>query len=174
MPRLMNELIGTRFKVVTGFAGPTSAQLALERGEVEGIVKPWSSIKVGSADWLREKKINLIVQHTRERHRELPHVPAIIDLGRDETQRQIFALYAGGAALGTALLAPPGIPEPTVTALRRAFDQAMRDQALLEDVRKSGVDIDPLSGAELQKVVEATFVIAPDVLERARAFAPRQ
>jgi tripartite-type tricarboxylate transporter receptor subunit TctC len=92
MPRLMNELIGTRFKVVTGFAGPTSAQLALERGEVEGIVKPWSSIKVGSADWLREGKINLIVQYTRERHRELPQVPSIVDLGQDETQRQIFAL----------------------------------------------------------------------------------
>src|SRR5262249_20393581 len=70
MPRLMNELIGTKFKVVTGFAGPTSAQLALERGEVEGIVKPWSSIKIGNADWLRAGKISLIVQYTHERHRE--------------------------------------------------------------------------------------------------------
>jgi tripartite-type tricarboxylate transporter receptor subunit TctC len=65
MPRLMNELIGTRFKVVTGFQGPTSAQLALERGEVEAIVKPWSSIKVSNADWLREKKIYLIVARRR-------------------------------------------------------------------------------------------------------------
>ncbi len=174
MPRLMNELIGTRFKVVTGFAGPTSAQLALERGEVEGIVKPWSSIKVGNADWLRDSKINLIVQYTRERHRELPHVPAIVDLGQDETQRQIFALYAGGAALGTALLAPPGLPERTVAVLRRAFEQAMHDPALIEEVGRSGVDIDPLSGAELAKVVDATFMIAPDVLERARKFSPQQ
>src|SRR5262245_10035878 len=119
MPRLMNELIGTRFKVVTGFAGPTSAQLALERGEVEGIVKPWSSIKVGSADWLREGKINLIVQHTRERHRELQHVPAIVDLAQDDQQRQIFALFASGAALGTALLAPPDVAEATAAALRK-------------------------------------------------------
>src|SRR5215470_14992912 len=174
MPRLMNELIGTRFKVVTGFAGPTSAQLALERGEVEGIVKPWSSIKVGSADWLRDGKINLIVQYTRERHRELPQVPPIVDLGRDETQRQIFALYAGGAALGTALLAPPGLPERTLTLLRQGFAQAMRDPALIEEVGKSGVDIDPLSGAELEQVVDATFRIAPDVLERARKLSPQQ
>src|SRR5262247_899032 len=174
MPRLMNELIGTRFKVVSGFAGPTSAQLALERGEVEGIVKPWSSIKVGSADWLRERKINLMVQYTRERHRELPHVPAIVDLGQDETQKQIFALYAGGAALGTALTAPPGIASSTVAALRRAFDRTMQDPALLEEVGKSGVDIDPLAGAELQKVVDATFVIAPDVLDRARKLSPPQ
>jgi hypothetical protein len=173
MPRLMNELIGTRFKVVTAL-GPTSAQLALERGEVEGIVKPWSSIKVGNADWLRDGKINLIVQYTRERHRELPQVPAIVDLGQDETQRQIFALYAGGAALGTALLAPPGVPERTLMLLRQGFAQAMRDPALIEEVGKSGVDIDPLPGAELQKVVEATFVIAPDVLDRARKLSPQQ
>ena len=174
MPRLMNELIGTKFKVVTGFAGPTSAQLALERGEVEGIVKPWSSIKAGNADWLRAGKINLIVQYTRERHRELPNVPAIVDLGEDETQKQIFALYAGGAALGTAVLAPPGLPERTLMLLRRAFDEAMRDPALIEEVGKSGVDIDPLPGAELTKVVEATFIIAPEVLERARRFSPQQ
>jgi tripartite-type tricarboxylate transporter receptor subunit TctC len=168
MPRLMNELIGTRFKVVTGFAGPTSAQLALERGEVEGIVKPWSSIKVGNADLLRDKKINLIVQYTRERHRELQHVPTIVDLGQDEPQRQIFALFAGGAALGTSLLAPPGVPDGTVATLRKAFDLTMRDAALLDEVRKSGVDIDPLAGADLQKVVDGTFDISPQVLERAR------
>src|SRR5262245_18558868 len=174
MPRLTNDLIGTRFKVVTGFAGPTSAQLALGRGEVEGIVKPWSSIKVGNADWPREKKINLIVQHTRERHRELQDVPTIVDLGQDESQRQIFALFAGGAALGTSLLAPPRLPSATVMALRSAFQQAMRDPALIEEVRKSGVDIDPLSGAELHKVVESTFVIAPEVLERARKLSLQQ
>src|SRR5882672_11531332 len=127
MPRLMNELIGTKDKVVIGFQGPTSAQLAFERGEVDGIVKPWSSIKTSTPEWLRDKKIHLIVQHTRTRHRELPDVPAIVDLGQDETQRQIFGLYAGGAALGTALLAPPGLPERTASVLRAAFDQAMRD-----------------------------------------------
>ncbi len=168
MPRLMNELIGTKFKVVTGFAGPASAQLALERGEVEAIVKPWSSIKVGTADWLRDKKIFLIVQYTRERHRELAGVPAVVDLAQDDQQRQIFALFAGGAALGTALLAPPGLSEGTLAVLRRGFDAAMRDPALLDEVRKSGVDIDPLAGAQLAKVVEGTFAIRADVLERAR------
>jgi tripartite-type tricarboxylate transporter receptor subunit TctC len=168
MPRLMNELIGTKFKVVTGFAGPTSAQLALERGEVEGIVKPWSSIKVGNADWLRDKKIFLIVQYTRERHPELADVPAVVDLAQDEQQRQIFTLFSGGAALGTALVAPPGLPDSTRAALREAFDAAMHDQGLLDEVRRSGVDIDPLSGTEIAKVVERTFVIDPDVLERAR------
>jgi tripartite-type tricarboxylate transporter receptor subunit TctC len=159
--------------VVTGFQGPTSAQLAFERGEVEGIVKPWSSIKTSTPEWLRDKKINLIVQHTRVRHPELPDVPTIVDLGQDEAQRQIFALFAGGAALGTALLAPPGVPDGVVAALRKAFDQAMRDPALLDEVRKSNIDIDPLSGADLQAVIDSTFGIAPDVLERARKLSPQ-
>jgi tripartite-type tricarboxylate transporter receptor subunit TctC len=173
-PRLMNDLIGTKFKVVTGFQGPTSAQLALERGEVEAIVKPWSSIKVGNADLLRDHRIDLIVQYTRVRHRELPDVPAVVDLGQNETQRQIFALFAGGSALGTSVLAPPGLPEATAAALRKAFDAAMRDPALLDEVKRTGVDIDPLSGTELQKVVEETFVIRPEVLDQARKLSPQQ
>jgi tripartite-type tricarboxylate transporter receptor subunit TctC len=174
MPRLMNELIGTRFKVVAGFAGPTSAQLALERGEVEGIVKPWSSIKTTTPDWLREGKINLIVQYTRERHPELPDVPTLVDLGRDDIQRQIFSLFVGGAALGTALVAPPGVPPAATAVLRKGFDETIRDPALLDEIRRSGVDIDPLSGAALAKVVDSTFVIDAGVLERARKLGPQQ
>jgi tripartite-type tricarboxylate transporter receptor subunit TctC len=174
MPRVMNELIGTKFKVVAGFQGPTSAQLALERGEVEGIVKPWSGIKSSTPEWLRDKKINLIVQYTRERHPELPDVPAIVDLAQDDSQRQLFALFAGGAALGTALVAPPGVAQPIVSVLRKAFEQTMADPAFLDEVRRSRIDIDPLPGEALQKVVETTFVIDPDVLARARKLSVGQ
>jgi len=108
------------------------------------------------------------VQHTQTHHPELLDVPAIVDLAKDEEQRQIFALLSGGAALGTALLAPPGLTERMAAALRTAFDAAMRDPALLDEVRRSNTDIDPLSGGELSKVVERTFNIEAGVLERAR------
>jgi tripartite-type tricarboxylate transporter receptor subunit TctC len=172
-PRLMNELIGTRFKVVQGFQGPTSAQLALERGEVEAIVKPWSSIKTSTPEWLRDKKIYLLVQYTQQRHRELADVPAVVDLARDDTQRQIFSLFAGGSALGTAMLAPPGVPPATIAVLRRAFDETMRDAALIDEVSKSAVDIDPLPGDEVGKIVDRTFDIRPDVLDQARKLSPQ-
>ena len=172
-PRLMNELIGTRFKVVQGFQGPTSAQLALERGEVEAIVKPWSSIKSSTPDWLRDKKIYLLVQYTRQRHRELPDVPAVVDLAQDDAQRQIFALFSAGSALGTSMLAPPGLTPATVAMLRQAFVETMRDPALVEEVRRSAVDIDPLPGDEVLKIVGSTFDIGPDVLERARKLSPQ-
>ena len=168
MRRLMNELVGTKYKIVIGFQGPTSAQLAFERGEVDAIVKPWSSIKSGTPEWLRDKKIHLLVQFTQARHRELQDVPAIVDLARDEEQRQILALFAGGSPLGTALLAPPGVPDAMATTLRRGFDAAMRDPALLAEVRKAQADIDPLPGEELQKVVAGTFAVPPAVLERAQ------
>ena len=171
MRRLMNELVGTKYKVVTGFQGPTSAQLAFERGEVDAIVKPWASIKSGTADWLRDKKIFLLVQFTRERHRELKEVPAIVDLARDGEQRAILSLFAGGAPLGTALVAPPGLPQPVATALRRGFDAAMRDPALLAEVAKARVDVEPLSGEKLQTVVADTFAIEPAVLARAQALS---
>lgn len=173
MRRLMNELVGTRYKVVTGFRGPTSAQLAFERGEVDAIVKPWSSIKSGSAEWLREGKIHLLVQFTQARHRELKHVPAIVDLAKDAEQRQILALFAGGSPLGTALTAPPGVPDTAAAALRRAFDATMRDPALLAEVAKARVDIEPLPGEALQKVVAGTFTVAPAVLARARDLSRR-
>jgi tripartite-type tricarboxylate transporter receptor subunit TctC len=168
MRRLMNELVGTRYKIVTGFQGPTSAQLAFERGEVDAIVKPWSSIKSGTPEWLRDKKIHLLVQFTQERHRELLDIPSIVDLSRDDEQRQILGLFAGGAPLGTALLAPPGVPDAVATALRRAFDVTMRDPALLAEVAKARVDIEPITGEQLQNVVAATFNIRADVLARAR------
>jgi tripartite-type tricarboxylate transporter receptor subunit TctC len=169
--RLMNELIGTKYKVVTGFRGPTSAQLALERGEVHAIVKPWASIKSGSAELLREKKIYLLVQFTRERHRELKHVPAVVDLATDKEKREILALFAGGSPIGTSLVAPPGIPKHVVAALRRAFAATVRDPAFLADVKKSRVDTDPLSGEELQKVVAGTFAVEPAVLKRAQTLS---
>jgi tripartite-type tricarboxylate transporter receptor subunit TctC len=171
-PRVMNELIGTKFKVVQGFQGPTSAQLALERGEVEAIVKPWSSIKTSTPEWIRDKKIFLIVQYTRERHHELQDVPAVVELGQTETQRQILALFAGGAALGTAVVAPPGLPDAITAALRAAFDATLRDPALLEEVSKAGVDIDPMPGEALQRVVAGTFEIGRDVIEQARRLSP--
>ena len=86
-------------------------------------------------------------------------MPAIVDLAKDDEQRQILSLFAGGSPLGTALLAPPGVPEAIATALRRGFDATMRDPALLAEVKKAQADVEPLSGEELQKVVAGTFAV---------------
>jgi tripartite-type tricarboxylate transporter receptor subunit TctC len=170
-PRLMNNLIGTHFKIVTGYQGPASAQLALERGEVEAIVKPWSAIKAETPDWLRDKKIFMVVQYVTQRHPELQDTPAIVELAQNDEQRQIFALFASGGSLGTSVLAPPNLSPAVAQTLRKAFDDTMNDPALREEASKAAIDLDPLPGEQLQKVAAEIFSIPASVVERAKAIS---
>lgn len=167
-PRLMNALIGTHFKVVIGYQGPTSAQLALTRGEVEAIVKPWSAIKVENADLLRAHKLFPILQYVTERNPELPDTPCVVDLGRTPEQRQIFSLFASGGSLGTSVLAPPKLSPAVTEVLRKAFTDTINDPGLRDEAKKAKIDIDPLPGDQLQKIAGEIFSIPPEVVERAK------
>jgi tripartite-type tricarboxylate transporter receptor subunit TctC len=173
-PRLMNALIGTKFKIVPGYEGANSATLALERGEVEAIVRPWAVIKSTSQEWLAQRKITLLVQYAVTRHPDLPQVPAIADLAESAEQRQIFTLYASGSDIGRSLMAPPGLPPATLAVLRRAILDTMADPALLQEAAQAKIDLDPLAGEALQHIAEASFAVAPELIDRAkRATEPR-
>jgi tripartite-type tricarboxylate transporter receptor subunit TctC len=167
-PRLMNALIGTRFKIVPGYEGANSAVMALERGEIEAMVRPWAAIKATSQKWLSEGKISLLVQYTVGRHPDLPNVPAVVDLAETPEQRQIFTLYASGGDIGRSLAAPPGLTAELVDLLRSSFMATMKDAALLQEAEKANVDLDPLDGVALQKIVDSTFDVSPDTLARAK------
>lgn len=169
-PRLLNDILGTKFKVVSGYTGVSMAALAMERGEVQGMVRPWAIIKTARPEWLREKKINLLVQYGGKRHPEIQDVPAVVDLAENDTQRQIFALYASGSDIGRSIVAPPDIPPDVLQALRTAFDATMKDPALLEEARKADLDLDPLSGGELQSAVARAAAVSPQVIEAARKY----
>jgi tripartite-type tricarboxylate transporter receptor subunit TctC len=167
-PRLMNNLIKTRFRIVSGYRGPTSAQLALERGEVEAIVKPWSAIKVENAQLLRENKLFPILQYVTERNRELPKTPAVVELAETAEQRQIFTLFASGGSVGTSVLAPPGLSDDVARTLRTAFAAVMQDPAFQEEAKKTNIDTDPLPGEVLQKSVAEIFSIPASVVKHAK------
>lgn len=169
-PRLLNDTIGTKFKVVSGYSGASMAALAMERGEVQGVVRPWSVTKTMRPEWLRDKKINLIVQYAGKRHPELKDVPAVVELAENESQRKIFALYASGSDIGRAIVAPPGLASDVVQALRLAFDETMKDPAFLADLKTSTLDFDRLDGSELQSVVQRDAEAPPDVLNAARKY----
>ena len=160
-PRILNAMFGMKFKVVAGYEGVNMVSLAMERGEVQGMVRPWSVIKTVRPEWLREKKINLIVQYALARHPEIADVPAVVELAQNDEQRQILGLYASGSDIGRSSVAPPGVPAETVATLRAAFIATMQDPALLADVAKGGIDIDPLSGDRLQEIAARTVDIAP-------------
>ena len=170
-PRLLNETIGTKFKVVTGYPGPQSAELALERGEVAAIVKPWSSLKATQAARLKSGEIVPIMQYTRERHRELPDTPAVVEAARDPEEGELFGLFASGGALGTSVSAPPGLDAAMVGMWRAAVAETLASPELRADAAAANIDLDPLGGAETAKIAAATFDVSAGALARAKAFA---
>ena len=121
VPKLLNVLIGTKFKVVSGYASSGPGMLAMERGEVDGTGTSWAIVKSQKQDWLREKKIKVILQMLPERSAELPDVPALGEVGKTPEDRQLLGLYASGGALGRYVVAPPDLPPEIAKALRKVF-----------------------------------------------------
>src|SRR5438477_1626632 len=120
VPRLLNALTATKFKLISGYPASTEAMLAMERGEVDGASSSWTAVKVGKQEWLRNKKVRIILQTTPQRIAELPDAPSLGEIGNTDEDRAVFALYASGSAIGRSLLAPPGVPADRVKALRNA------------------------------------------------------
>jgi len=153
-PKLANELLGTRFKIVTGYAGGTPIVLALERGEVEGRgSNPWSEWKASKPDWVREGKIVALMQMSLFKHPDLPHVPLMIDLAPDDTVRSIFELVSIVGEIGRPFVTSPGVPPERVAALREAFRLTMADPDFLADAARSHIEIHPILADELDELV---------------------
>src|SRR5580704_8663036 len=147
-PKLLNELLGTRFKIVIGYAGATHINLALERGEVEGRgSNPWSEWKTAKPEWVRDGKIVPLIQMTLIRHPDLPDVPRLIDLATDADMRTVFELISITGELGRPLLTAPGAPADRVAALRQAFDATMLDPDFLADAAQMEREIHPIAVA---------------------------
>jgi tripartite-type tricarboxylate transporter receptor subunit TctC len=165
-PKAMNALIGTRFKIILGYPGGNDINLAMERGEVavRGS-NSWASWKATRPDWLREKKINMLVQIGLEKSSELPDVPLLTDLAKNEDDRAVLRLLSSPTAVGRPIFTTPGVPEDRVAVLRKAFDTMVADPKFIEAAKKEHFDIDPVSGAELQKIV-ADIVTAPEPIRK--------
>jgi len=154
-PKLANEFLGTRFKIVTGYAGATHINLAMERGEVEGRgSNPWSEWKTQKPDWVREGKIVPLMQMTLIRHPDLPDVPRLIDLAGNADVRTVFELISISGEIGRPLLTAPGVPAERVAALRQAFIETMVDPEFLGDAAQMERETHPIPGLELQSLVQ--------------------
>jgi tripartite-type tricarboxylate transporter receptor subunit TctC len=175
-PKLANEILGTKFKIVSGYAGATHINLALQRGEVEGRgSNPWSEWKTSYPEWVKEKKIIPLMQMSLFKHRDLPDVPLLVDLAPNEDARAAFRLLSITGELGRPFLAPPGVPADRVAALRQAFAATMADPEFQADAAKMEREIDPILGAELESLVQRALSSpksATDLLKSALS-APR-
>jgi tripartite-type tricarboxylate transporter receptor subunit TctC len=168
VPYLLDNLASMKFKVVTGFNGTTEIALAMERGEVEGSATPLESLTSYRADWVRDHKIRILVQYTAMRDPEIADVPTMVELGRSEEARQILGFYASAAEVGRSVVAPPAVPAPTVATLRRAFDEMLLDPVFLEDGKRAGIQIKPMSGERLQALVARVGDFPPALLDMVR------
>jgi tripartite-type tricarboxylate transporter receptor subunit TctC len=170
-PLILNELIGTKFKLVTGYVGTQETILAIERGEAHGrCTFSYSAIKTAKPDWLRDRKINILVQLAFERHRDFPDVPLIYDLVKRDEDRQLLDLMLGPSAMARPFAAPPGVPPARATMLRRAFDATLRDPAFIAEAQKIQAEILPTSGEDVQKLVTRLYASPKSVVARVKKF----
>ncbi len=167
-PKLLNALGGTKFKMVTGYGGAAESCLAMEKGEIDGCLLAWSTVKAAKRDWLDNKKANIVVQWGATRHPELPDIPTMVELGKTPEDRAILSLYASATEIGKSIVAPPGVPADRVNVLRRGFDAMLKDAEYLDEVKKFGLDFEPLSGEEMQKYVEELAKTPAAVLAKAK------
>jgi tripartite-type tricarboxylate transporter receptor subunit TctC len=166
-PRIVNGVLGTKMKIVTGYPGGNDVSLAMERGEVQGRCGwSWSSVISTRKDWYDSKKINVLVQLSLNKHPDLPNVPLILDLAKTPEQKQILTLVFARQALGRPFLAPPGIPQDRVDALRKAFMDTMKDPEFLAEAEKAKLEITPISGEEVQKIVVQAYKVDPAIAKK--------
>jgi tripartite-type tricarboxylate transporter receptor subunit TctC len=171
-PTVLNNVIGTKFKLVMGYRGSNEAMLAMERGEVEGHSTAWAAVKVAKPDWLRDKTVNIIVQFALKRHPELPDIPTAVELARNDQERAVLSAIMNASEVGTAFFTTPGIPPERLGVLRRAFDDTMKDPDFLAEAQRLRLGVAPLAGEELQKLVAQVSNLSPALLERVRAVYP--
>src|SRR4029077_4683488 len=152
-PIVLNDVLGTKFKLVTGYVGTQETILAIERGEAHGrCVFSYSALKTAKPDWLREKgAINVLALTALERHPDFPGVPTVVELAPRPEDRQLFELMVGPGAMARPFAMPPGVPDSRATTMRRSFDATMKDPEFLADAAKIRADVQPSTGEDVQK-----------------------
>ncbi len=168
---LLNNVVGTKLKLISGYPGTGEARIAMERGEIEAMSQPWPIIKTELAQWLADKKINLLVQTGVDRNPGVAEVPRMIDLARNDDDRALLTLFSTPSTIGRSVVAPPGLPPQRVAELRRAFLETLQDQALLRDVERARLDLEPLSGEALQTAIAGARNFSPELIARAQRIA---
>jgi tripartite-type tricarboxylate transporter receptor subunit TctC len=166
----LKAIVGVKFKLLTGYKGPATAKIAMERGEVEALSLPWSVLRNENHDWLTQHKVNLLLQTGLVKNADLPNLPRMVDLGKSESDRKLLELFVASSEVGRSFTAPPGVPKERVAELRAAFNAMVKSPEFLADVKRINFDLDPMPGTELQAFFVKTSY-PPDLIERAKKIA---
>lgn len=175
MALAIKNLFHAKVQLITGYPGSNEASLAMERGEIDGECGvSLSTLKVRHPDWLRDKKVNLIVQVALEKSSELQDVPLLLDLAPDAQTRDIIKVIAASQTLSRPFAAPPDIPPQRAAELRKAFSDTLQDPAFLAEAQKLGLDVHPVSYQKIDEVLADLYHLSPDQIEKAKVAVGRK
>jgi tripartite-type tricarboxylate transporter receptor subunit TctC len=174
-PRILNALLGTKFKIVSGYS-TTEMRLALEKGEVQGICGlAWQTLESSSPAWIQNNDLNVLVQMGLVKNKDLPDVPLAIDMLTKPEDKSFFKLAVLPGEFGRPFLAPPGVPPERSEALRKAFSETMKDPEFIAEGRKAKMTVDDLDGAQIENLLNEAYAAPQDVRDRvAKYFLPEQ
>jgi tripartite-type tricarboxylate transporter receptor subunit TctC len=168
---VLNGVFGGKMKLIAGYPGGNEINMAMERGEVEGRCGwSWSTLSATNGAWLRDKKINVLLQLSLSKHPDLPNVPLVLDLARNDEERKILSLVFARNVMGRPFVAPPQVPPERVAALRKAFIDTFNDPALKAEAEKAVLEINPVSGDQIQKIVLEAYATPPEIVKKTGDF----
>jgi tripartite-type tricarboxylate transporter receptor subunit TctC len=167
LPRVLNAILDTKFKVVLGYA-TMEARLAVERGEADGFCGwSWSTLKATAPEWTRKRLVNIFAQTGAKPQADLPDVPVIVDLVRSPDDRKAIELLSFQQEMGRPFLMPPGTPKDLVALMRRAFDDTVKDPAFLADAQRALMEVEPMTGEAMARTIREAFASPKPILQRA-------
>jgi tripartite-type tricarboxylate transporter receptor subunit TctC len=168
-PLIANAVLGTKFKVISGYQGTTDIHKAMEAGEVQGNgASAYASLKELNSDWLADGRVKVILQWGFYKHPELPNIPSVLDLAKNEADKAALRLVVARLQYSRPFFAPPDLPPARAAALVQAFDMTMKDSGFLADAEKAHMEVQPVSGKDVATLVAQVTAAPPDVVTRVR------
>ena len=169
-PLFTNGILGTKFKVVSGYPGTKEGFLAMERNEVTGNVGiTWASLKATESQWIKDKKVTVFIQFGLTKHPELPNVDWIYDYAKNDDDRAAINLIFAAQEFGRPYAVAPEVPAAAVAILRKAFDETMTDKEFLVEAEKRQLELDPVGGTSIQSIMDEMYKASPATIERVKA-----
>lgn len=173
-PKVLNALLGTKFKLIAGYKSSVEVMLAMERNEVYGICESYDSVKSRKAQALKDGSIIVLLHAGAAPHPELKHTPFVFDVAKTAEQKQALKFVYAGQAIGRPFIGPPGVPAAKVEALQKAFDATMKDPAFLAEAQKQKLDVEPTGGKKLQAMIDELYDTPKSVIDKIAAILGTQ
>jgi tripartite-type tricarboxylate transporter receptor subunit TctC len=172
-PAILNAVLGTKFKIISGYKGSQEILGAMEKGEVEGVCLSWPTLKAAKPDWVRDKFLVPLIQISFARHPDLKDVPMLAEVVKDDDSRRMLTFFFAPNEFGRPYFAPPEVPADRIDALRRGFDATMKDARFLGDATKAKMEVDPITGEAMAKLIDELYATPKNLTDRvAKALEP--